>query len=84
MRDKTATVAFGTVIKTLRLERKLTQDLLAEKSGTERSHISDLERGIKGPAISTIFNMARALNILPGDLINLVGDELARQMSKND
>jgi len=80
MRDKTATVAFGTVIKALRLERQLTQDQLAEKSGTERSHISDIERGVKGPAIFTIFKMADALNLSPGDLINLVGVELRKRI----
>ncbi len=56
----------------LRLQHALTQDQLAERAGTERSHISALERAEKGPALATVFSLADALKMPAGDLIALV------------
>ena len=77
MRDKKRlTVTFGEVLQELRLQQALTQDQLAERAGTERSHISALERAEKGPALATIFSLADALNISAGELIDLVDKRL--------
>lgn len=71
---------FGEVVQELRLRLSLTQDELAERADTERSHISALERAEKGPALATIFSLADALNISAGELISLVEERLkARQ-----
>jgi len=73
MRDKKLpTTIFGEVLQELRLRQALTQDQLAERADTERSHISALERAEKGPALATIFTLADALNIPAGDLISMV------------
>ncbi len=73
MRDnKLPTTTFGDVLRELRLQRELTQDKLAELAGTERSHISALERAEKGPALATIFSLADALDMPAGELIDLV------------
>ena len=77
MKDKKLpTAIFGEVLQELRLQQALTQDQLAERAGTERSHISALERAEKGPALATIFSLADALKILAGDLIGLVEKRL--------
>jgi len=77
MKDKKLpTAIFGEVLQELRLQQALTQDQLAERAGTERSHISALERAEKGPALATIFSLADALNIPAGDLICLVEQRL--------
>ena len=77
MKDKKLlTTIFGEVLQELRLQQALTQDQLAERAGTERSHISALERAEKGPALATIFSLAAALNIPAGDLISLVEQRL--------
>lgn len=79
MKDKKfPTIVFGEVLLELRLQQSLTQDQLAERAGTERSHISALERAEKGPALATIFNLADALNIPAGDLIGLVEQRLKK------
>lgn len=79
MREKKRlTVVFGEVLQELRLQQALTQDQLAERAGTERSHISALERAEKGPALATIFSLADALNISAGELIGLVDKRLNR------
>jgi transcriptional regulator with XRE-family HTH domain len=77
MRDnKLPTAIFGEVLRELRLQQDLTQDKLAELVGTERSHISALERAEKGPALATIFVLADALNITAGQLIGQVEQRL--------
>ena len=77
MKDKKLpTTIFGEVLQELRLQQALTQDQLAERAGTERSHISALERAEKGPAFATIFSIADALNIPAGELIGLVEKQL--------
>ena len=77
MQDKrVATAIFGEVLQELRLRLALTQDQLAERAGTERSHISALERAEKAPALATIFRLADALNMPAGELIGLVEQRL--------
>jgi transcriptional regulator with XRE-family HTH domain len=62
MRDKKLpTKIFGEVLQELRLQQALTQDQLAERAGTERSHISALERAEKGPTLATILGHISAL-----------------------
>lgn len=84
MRDKKRlAVIFGEVLQELRLQRSLTQDQLAERAGTERSHISALERAEKGPALATIFILADALDIPAGELIGLVDKRSNRAKHAN-
>lgn len=65
-------IAFGKIIKNLRLERELTQNNLADMINSERSHISDIERGVKSPSLLMIFRLSEALKIASGDLIQMV------------
>lgn len=77
MKDKKLPASiFGEVLQELRLQQALTQDQLAERAGTERSHISALERAEKAPALATIFSLADALNMPAGKLIDLVEQRL--------
>lgn len=77
MRDKKLpTKVFGEVLQELRLQQALTQDELAERAGTERSHISALERAEKGPTLATILGLAEALKIPAGQLMGLVEERL--------
>lgn len=73
---KLPTTAFGEVLQELRLQQGLTQDRLAELAGTERSHISALERAEKGPVLATIFKLADAFDITASELIGLVEEKL--------
>lgn len=77
MRDKKLpTKIFGEVLQELRLQQALTQDQLAERAGTERSHISALERAEKGSTLATILGLAEALKIPAGQLMGLVEERL--------
>ncbi len=73
------TSIFGEVLQELRLQKGYTQDQLAERADTERSHISALERAEKGPALATIFSLAEGLGVSAGDLIAMVEKRLKQQ-----
>ncbi len=63
---------FGDVIRTLRKEKNASQEKLAADSDLQRSFISRLERGKAQPTLVTIFELAKALNVEPVDIIMLV------------
>lgn len=69
-------IVFGKVIKNLRLERGLTQNNLADIINSERSHISDIERGIKSPSLAMVFRLSKALSTSSGELIQTVENQL--------
>ena len=55
-------------LRTLRTEKGLTQEKLAELSGLPQSHISRLEGGKHSPSNQTLAKIAAALEVDPGDL----------------
>lgn len=54
-------IAFGRVLRSLRLERKKTQEALAFDADLQRHYISMIERGTSSPTLKTIFRLAEAL-----------------------
>lgn len=63
---------FGKVLRELRESNQLSQEKLAEFCELDRTYISMLERGLRQPTITTIFKLAKALNIPPSQLIEKV------------
>ncbi len=78
-RKKTPAEAFGDVLKELRAERGLTQEALALDAGTERSHVSALERAEKAPSLGTILRLAQALGMSAGEIVSLVEQKLTEK-----
>ena len=70
--------AFGRVLKDLRVERGMSQETLGFASGFHRTYISQLERGQKSPSLQTLFDLARALNVRPTDLIRHIQSSAIR------
>lgn len=73
---ETYAFAFGHRLVTLRKARGLSQEQVAERSGLHRNAVSNLERaasngssGISDPQLSTIYRLARALEVPPVYLI---------------
>jgi transcriptional regulator with XRE-family HTH domain len=60
---------FGSVLKKLRNDKGLSQEELGFESGYHRTYISLLERGKKSPSLKTIFQLAKALNVEPSDIL---------------
>jgi transcriptional regulator with XRE-family HTH domain len=67
---------FGKVLRTLRENKNLSQEKLAEYCDLDRTYISMLERGLRQPTISTIFKIADALDISPSELVKKVELEI--------
>ena len=61
--------AFGQVIRRIRNELKISQAELERRTGLDRTFISDLERGIQGPGIRTLFRIAKGLETPAWDLV---------------
>ncbi|MES2552800.1 MAG: helix-turn-helix transcriptional regulator [Pseudomonadota bacterium] len=56
----------------LRKEVKITQSKLSLISGLDRTFISMLERGVRGPSLHTVFQLSKALDISPSEFVELV------------
>ena len=67
---------FGKVLRELRDGNQFSQEKLAEYCDLDRTYISLLERGLRQPTITTIFKLAKALNISPSELIAKVEHQI--------
>ena len=60
---------FGQVIVENRKKIGISQENLAYDAGLARSFLSELERGIKQPSITTLFLLANSLKTSPSKMI---------------
>jgi len=61
---------FGQRIRELRLDRKLSQEKLAELADLHRNYVGVLERGIQSASLDAICKLAAALRVRPADLLD--------------
>jgi transcriptional regulator with XRE-family HTH domain len=73
---------FGEVIRQLRRERGLSQEEFGFECELHRTYISLLERGKRIPSLTTIIQLARALNVLPSEIVRQVESRLRRTGEK--
>ncbi|MFC3050683.1 helix-turn-helix domain-containing protein [Kordiimonas pumila] len=78
-RKHTGAPELGPRLKSLRLERKLTLDLLASKTNISKSMLSQIERGETNPTFAIVWTLTQALRV---DLTDLIGGN--RVDSNND
>jgi transcriptional regulator with XRE-family HTH domain len=57
--------AFGKVLHRVRTAKGLSQEELGFRSETNRTYISDMERGNKEPCLTMLFRISRALETAP-------------------
>jgi transcriptional regulator with XRE-family HTH domain len=69
MRAEQISTIFGQVLREQRLSRQLSQEELALAADVDRTFVSQMERGIRQPTITTLMKLAGALNIQPSTLI---------------
>ena len=74
--------AFGQVLRHFRASLQISQERLSQESGLDRSYISLLERGLRQPSLTTLLQLAKALDIPSGELILKV-EELLDEDYKN-
>ncbi|MGN0467563.1 MAG: helix-turn-helix domain-containing protein [Acutalibacteraceae bacterium] len=73
--------AVGKVIKRLRKERKLTQEVFSGLAGIARSHLAMIESGDKKANFETIWKIANAFDMPVHKLVKMI-EEQAAEMEK--
>jgi transcriptional regulator with XRE-family HTH domain len=62
-------ISFGKIVKRIREERGLSQEVLADRADLNRSYVGEVERGTAMPSLSTVTKIAKALNLSPSALL---------------
>ena len=78
MRDRKVAIAFGQVLREARQENGLSQEELAADTDFDRTYPSLLERGLRTPTLTTLFEFADALDLTPATLVNRTLERLGR------
>lgn len=68
-------VVVGKTIKTLRKEKKVSQEKLAEAIDSHQVYISEIERGLKIPSLPVLYEIAKAFGITLTELISIIEKE---------
>ena len=64
----------GCVIKNLRREKGLSQEVLSGFAGIARTHLTMIENGSKSANFETICKIASALGLKPSELVKQIED----------
>ncbi|MGQ0834310.1 MAG: helix-turn-helix domain-containing protein [Gammaproteobacteria bacterium] len=70
--------AFGRVLREHRESRRLSQEALALGADVDRTFVSQIERGVRQPTLTTLCKLAQALDVQPSTLIARMERQLAR------
>ena len=71
--------AFGIVLKQLRVAKGLSQEALALEADLDRTFVSQLERGLKQPSLTTVFALAKVLGCRAAEMVAKVELSLVRR-----
>jgi transcriptional regulator with XRE-family HTH domain len=74
---KQISLAFGKVLKELRVAAGLTQEQLGFEAGLERIYVSLLERGQRSPSLVVVLDLAKALGMGANDIVAKVEQRLS-------
>lgn len=77
------TRAVGTIIRTIRRNRGLSQEVLSGLAGIARTHLTMIENGTKQPNLETVWKIALAFDMMPSDLLKLVENETQHTPNQN-
>ena len=79
MKNKDIGKHIGTMFHTYRLKNHLTQNQVAELTGLEPRHISQIERGLSKGSIDTLIKLCNAYSITPDVILFDLLDESIKQ-----
>lgn len=68
--DKNIFKKFGKILRGKRMEKKLTQEELADLAGIHRTYIAGIEGGHRNPSLKNIVKLANALGLKTENLYN--------------
>lgn len=66
---RTELLLFGKTVRRFREQQGLSQEALADLSHLHRTYIGGIERGERNIGLLNLLRIAKALNILPGQLL---------------
>ena len=69
----------GKVIKDLRKQNDMTQEMLGELANICPKHLGEIERGDANPSVAVIYKIANALNREPSDILNVNSKTLSEK-----
>ena len=75
IRNKAYIIAFGEHLKKLRLNKKLSRETLAAYADIETMQIYRIEKGKVNTTISTVYAIAKALEVQPKKLMDFEFEE---------
>lgn len=75
-------VAVGNVIRNLRKEKGLSQEILSGFANMARSHLAMIESNDKQPNFETIWRIANAFEIQPHELVEKIEAETQRLLAQ--
>lgn len=68
--------AVGKTIKELRTKRGISQEKLAEEINSHQVYISEIERGLKMPSLSILYEIAKCFDLSLTDLVAIIEQHL--------
>lgn len=69
MRADQVSRAIGRVLREQRTARGLSQEALALAADIDRTFVSQIERGIRQPTLTTLWKLAQPLSVPPSTLV---------------
>ena len=76
--------AIGEEIRRLRLKKGVTQEVLSGFADIGRSHLAEIENGVKIPKMSTLWKLVDALEIPISDFFLHVEERIAKYEEKDE
>ena len=75
--------AVGATIRALRKKKKLSQEVLSGLAGIARTHLTMIENGSKQANFETLWRIALALDMRPGELVREIEKTIENEEEKN-
>lgn len=69
----------GRIIRELREQRRLTQEVLSGLAAVSRSHLAEIETGHTNANVETLWKISEALGMKMSDLIQMVEQAIERE-----
>ncbi|MBQ7644671.1 MAG: helix-turn-helix transcriptional regulator [Spirochaetales bacterium] len=66
------TEAVGKTIKDLRMQKRISQEKLADAIDSHQVYISEIERGLKMPSLSILYEIAKFFGISLTELVSII------------
>ena len=71
-RDANTNRVFGEVLREFRKVAGETQESMANAVGMDRAYVSEIERGLKEPCLSTLLKLSKCLGVSSADILREV------------